>query len=133
MLPTLTLARWLGPWADARKAPPVVRFDERVDGMRVAIYGERLLSLSRIAILTGTSVARLQKWNTLLGILVAAAVSALAAGLALHGFDLRPLARLAAGAALFALVYPSALFLTGQGAELTCFLTALRARGVPAA
>jgi len=102
-------------------------------GSVVAIYGERLLSLSRIAILTGTPVARLQNWTTLLGILVAAAVSALAAGLALHGFDLRPLARLAAGAALFALVYPAALFLTGQGAELTGFLTALRARGVPAA
>jgi O-antigen/teichoic acid export membrane protein len=102
-------------------------------GSVTAIYGERLLSLSRISILTGTPVARLQNWTTLLGILVAAAVSAVAAGLVLHGFELRPLARLGAGAALFALVYPAALFLTGQGVELTGFLTALRARGAPAA
>ena len=102
-------------------------------GSVTAIYGERLLSLSRIAQLTGTPVVRLQNWTTLLGILVAAAVSALAAGLALHGFEMRSLARLSAGAGLFALIYPAALVLTGQGAELTAFITALRTRAAPAA
>ena len=38
----VTLARWLGPWADATKAPPVVSFDERVGETRVRVYGERV-------------------------------------------------------------------------------------------
>ncbi len=40
--------------------------------------------------LTGTSVARLQNWTTLAGILAAAAIAAVAAGAALHGFELQP-------------------------------------------
>jgi O-antigen/teichoic acid export membrane protein len=98
-------------------------------GSVAAIYSERLLSLGRIARLTGTSVARLQNWTTLAGVLAAAAIAAVAAGAALHGFELRPLARLAAGAALLAIVYPVALLLTGQRAELADFITALRQRG----
>jgi O-antigen/teichoic acid export membrane protein len=94
-------------------------------GSVAAIYSERLLSLGRIARLTGTSVARLQNWTTLAGILAAAAISAGAAGAALHGFDLHPIARLAAGAGLVALIYPVALLLTGQRHELTEFLTAV--------
>ena len=94
-------------------------------GSVAAIYSERLLSLGRIARLTGTSVARLQNWTTLAGILAAAAIAAIAAGAALHGFELHPLARLAAGAAVVAIVYPAALLLTGQRHELADFLTAV--------
>ena len=35
----LTLARWLGPWADAKQAPDVAVRDDEVDGMRVRLYG----------------------------------------------------------------------------------------------
>jgi len=35
-----TLARWLGPWADAKKAPDVAVRDDDLDGMRVRIYGQ---------------------------------------------------------------------------------------------
>ncbi len=35
------LARWLGPWADATRAPRVATRDEDLDGMRVRIYGTR--------------------------------------------------------------------------------------------
>ena len=34
----LTLARWLGPWADAAKAPPATIRDEMLDELRVRIY-----------------------------------------------------------------------------------------------
>jgi len=94
-------------------------------GSVAAVYSERLLSLGRIARLTGTSVARLQNWTTLAGILAAAALAAAAAGAALHGFELHALARLAAGAGLVAIVYPMALLLTGQRQELSEFLTAV--------
>ena len=40
MLSTLTLARWLGPWADATKAPDVTIREDRVDQMRVKIFGQ---------------------------------------------------------------------------------------------
>ena len=40
MLRTLKLARWLGPWADAKKAPTVDIREDTVDGMRVKIFGE---------------------------------------------------------------------------------------------
>jgi O-antigen/teichoic acid export membrane protein len=98
-------------------------------GSVAAIYGERLLSLSRIARLTNTSVARLQNWTTLAGILAAAAMAAAASGAALAGFDLAPFARLAAGGVLMAAIYVPALFLTGQRHELLDFFSALRSRG----
>ncbi len=100
-------------------------------GSVAAIYGERLLSLSRIARLTAKPVTRLQNWSTLAGMLAAAAVAAAGAGAALRGFELAPLARLAAGAALVALTYPLALLVTGQGPELTGLFAALRSRGAP--
>ena len=34
-----TLARWLGPWADPAKAPEVAIIEDRIDDMRVRIYG----------------------------------------------------------------------------------------------
>jgi len=102
-------------------------------GSVAAIYGERILSLSRIARLTGTPIRRLQNWTTLAGILAAAAVSALASGIVLAGFELPPIARLAAGAGLVAIAYPAALYLTGQWHELASFLSALRTRGAHAA
>jgi pimeloyl-ACP methyl ester carboxylesterase len=36
----LTLARWLGPWADATKAPQVSVRDHQVAGLRVRVFGE---------------------------------------------------------------------------------------------
>ena len=71
----------------------------------------------------------MQDWTTLLGILAAAALSAAIAGVALHPFTLRPLADLAAGAAIVAIVYPAALFLTGQRRCLGSFLASLRRTG----
>jgi O-antigen/teichoic acid export membrane protein len=97
-------------------------------GSVAAIYGERLLSLARIASLTQTPVRRLQNWNTLAGILASAGASALLAGLALRNLDLRPIAEIAAGGAIVAVAYPIALYLTGQWHELTDFITALRHR-----
>ena len=41
MLAVMRLARWLGPWADATKAPPSASRDEHVDDMRVRIYEPR--------------------------------------------------------------------------------------------
>jgi len=35
----LTLARWLGPWADATRAPDVAIADRTVAGVRVRVYG----------------------------------------------------------------------------------------------
>jgi O-antigen/teichoic acid export membrane protein len=98
-------------------------------GSVAAIYSERLLSLSRIAVLTRTPVRRLQNWNTLAGILAAAGASALLAGVLLRRLELVPIAEIAAGAAIVAAVYPLALYLTGQWHELTDFIAALRHRG----
>lgn len=39
VLTTLTLARWLGPWADANAAPNVAIIEDSVDGIRVRRYG----------------------------------------------------------------------------------------------
>jgi pimeloyl-ACP methyl ester carboxylesterase len=36
---TLSLARWLGPWADSTKAPQVLVREEDADGVRIRIYG----------------------------------------------------------------------------------------------
>lgn len=36
-----TLARWLGPWADAARAPEVPVQGDDLDGMRVRVYGRR--------------------------------------------------------------------------------------------
>jgi pimeloyl-ACP methyl ester carboxylesterase len=36
----LTLARWLGPWADSKKAPSVHTREDALDGMRIKIFGE---------------------------------------------------------------------------------------------
>ncbi len=35
------LARWLGPWADAERAPAVATLDDALDGIRVRVYGTR--------------------------------------------------------------------------------------------
>ncbi len=100
-------------------------------GSVAAVYAERLLSLSRIARLTGRPVARLQNWQTLAGLLAAAIIAAVVAGAALHGFELAALTRLVAGAVLTALVYPIALYLTGQRHELVGFIAALRSGANP--
>jgi O-antigen/teichoic acid export membrane protein len=98
-------------------------------GSVVVVFAERALSLSRIAELTATPVAKLQDWASLGGILAAAAIAAAAAGAALRGLEMRPFAALAAGAAIVALAYPAALLLTGQRRSLVDFFSSLRHAG----
>ncbi len=103
-------------------------------GSVVALYSERALSLARIAALTATPVGRLQDWTTLAGILAAAGLAAVAAGSALRWTHLAPFALLASGAVILAVVYPAALFLTGQRRSLAAFIASLRHSGAqPAA
>ena len=45
----VTLARWLGPWADSKKAPEVPVVEENVDGIRVRLYGRQKRSTFLIA------------------------------------------------------------------------------------
>ncbi len=95
-------------------------------GSVVAVYAERLVSLRRIATLTATPVRRLQDWRALAGLLVAAVIAAASAWGLLRWTPMAPLATLAAGAALTAAVYPVALLVTGQRAQLAQFLASLR-------
>ena len=98
-------------------------------GSVVALYSERALSLARIAALTSTPVAKLQDWTTLGGILAAAGLAALAAAAVLRFVSLPPFLLLAAGGAILAIVYPAALFLTGQRRCITSFIASLRHSG----
>jgi O-antigen/teichoic acid export membrane protein len=99
-------------------------------GSVVAIYTERVLSLSRLAELTSTPISRLQDWATLAGILAAAMLSALAAGTVMHFTEWSSFATLVAGGAILAVTYPAMLYLTGQGRQLTAFIDSLRNRSV---
>jgi peptidoglycan biosynthesis protein MviN/MurJ (putative lipid II flippase) len=99
-------------------------------GRVVAIYTERVLSLTRLAELTKTPISRLQDWPTLAGILAAAILAAVAAGASLFWTDWSSFATLVAGAAIVAIVYPAMLFLTGQRSQLTAFIDSLRNRSV---
>jgi O-antigen/teichoic acid export membrane protein len=101
-------------------------------GSVAAIYAERLLSLARIARLTDTPVARLQDWGALAGLLVAAALAGAVAGFAMHWSDWPTLPTLLAGAAIMAVAYAPALYLTGQWRRLTEFVDSMRNRA-PAA
>jgi hypothetical protein len=98
-------------------------------GSVIALYSERAVSLSRLARLSDTPVLKLQDWSTLLGILMAAALSASVAGLLLDMVSLNPFAELAGGALVVAVLYPLALFLTGQRECLISFLASLRHSG----
>lgn len=97
-------------------------------GSVMAIYAERIMSLSRLAQLTATPIARLQDWPTLAGILAAAILAALAAGAILHGTEWSSFATLVAGGLIVAAAYPAMLFLTGQGRQLKAFIDSLRNR-----
>ena len=101
-------------------------------GSVAAVYTERLLSLRRISALTGTPIRRLQDWKTLAGILMAAVLAALVAGVALHWTHWNSLATLAAGGLVLAVAYPAALYVTGQWGELTQFLDSFRNRAARA-
>jgi O-antigen/teichoic acid export membrane protein len=91
-----------------------------------AVYTERVVSLTRISRLTSTPIAKLQDWSTLVGMLAAAAIAALVAGTALTWIALPPLATLALGGAILAVVYPAALYLTGQRAHMMSFIASIR-------
>jgi len=95
-------------------------------GSVTVIYCERLVSLFRISRLVGIRVERLQDWTTLAGILAAAALAAVGAGVAMSYTSLPPLATLAAGATILAIAYPAALYITGQRRELASFIASLR-------
>ena len=97
-------------------------------GSVLAIYAERLLSLGKIARLTRTPVRELQDWSALSGILGAAALSALVAGVALDWTDWSSFATLVAGGLLVAATYPLALVATGQAGQLRDFYASLRNR-----
>ncbi|MEO7743015.1 MAG: oligosaccharide flippase family protein [Usitatibacter sp.] len=95
-------------------------------GSVAAIYAERVLSLTRIALLTGTPVSKLQDWNVLGSLLGAAALSAGLAGFVLHWAPWSSFARLVSAAATVAATYPLALRLFGQGGQLTQLIASLR-------
>jgi O-antigen/teichoic acid export membrane protein len=97
-------------------------------GSVTALYVERIVSLSRIARLTDTPLRRLQDWGTLAGLAGAAILSAGLAGLALHWAEWGSFARLVAGGAILAAIYPVALAATGQWKQLTSFISSLRGR-----
>jgi O-antigen/teichoic acid export membrane protein len=98
-------------------------------GSVVALYSERVLSLARISALTSTPVAKLQDWTTLAGILAAAGLAALSAAAVLRFTHLHDFLLLASGGAILAVVYPLALFLTGQRRCIASFIASLRHSG----
>jgi O-antigen/teichoic acid export membrane protein len=98
-------------------------------GSVVALYSERVLSLARIAALTATPVSKLQDWTSLAGILAAAGIAALAADAVVRFTHLGSFLTLATGGAVLAIVYPAALFLTGQRKPLFSFIASLRHSG----
>jgi hypothetical protein len=92
-----------------------------------AVYLERIVSLRRIARLTSTPVRRLQDWASLAGMLAAAVLAALVAGVALHWSAWSSFAKLVAGGLVLAAAYPLTLYLTGQWRHLAGFIATLRA------
>ena len=96
-------------------------------GSVTALYAERVVSLHRISRLAHIPIRRLQDWGALLGILAAATLSAVVAGVALRSSTWSPLATLAVGGLLFAAVYPAALLVTGQARQVADFYASLRA------
>src|SRR5215210_2501721 len=95
-------------------------------GSVVALYSERALSLTRLARLSNTPLAKLQDWTTLAGILGAAALSAAIAGVAVSHAHFGSFWQLATGATVMAIAYPAALFLMGQRRCLASFFASLR-------
>ena len=95
-------------------------------GSVAAIYAERLLSLQRISKLTYTPMGRLQDWETLARLLIAAGLAAGLAGLLLHWSEWSTLGELLAGAAIMAVAYPAGLYVTGRFGELVTFIDSIR-------
>jgi O-antigen/teichoic acid export membrane protein len=101
-------------------------------GSVAAIYVERVLSLRRIAQLTGTPIRRLQDWGALAGLLGAAMLAAGLAALATYWSEWSSLATLFVGATIMAAAYPPALYLTGRWGDLVAFVDAMRRKAVAA-
>jgi peptidoglycan biosynthesis protein MviN/MurJ (putative lipid II flippase) len=101
-------------------------------GSVAAIYVERVLSLRRIAKLTGTPVRRLQDWGALAGLLGAATLAAGVAALATHWSEWSSLATLFVGGTIMAAAYPPALYLTGRWGDLVAFVDTMRRKAVAA-
>jgi hypothetical protein len=85
-------------------------------GSLTALFAERAITLYRVSSLTGVPVRKVQEWAGLGALFAAAACSAAVAGwlVSRSVFAHAPLAQLAEGAAITALVYPVALVLVGQ-------------------
>jgi O-antigen/teichoic acid export membrane protein len=88
-------------------------------GSVAMIHAERVLSLRRVARITGEPFSRLQDWPKLGALLASSALAAAAAGLLAHAWTLSAVNSLVVGAACMALAYPAALCLTGQRALIT--------------
>ena len=96
-------------------------------GSVAMIQAERIVSLRRIARLTGEPVSALQDWPRLAGVLAASSAAAALAGVATHAWSLSPFNTLAVGGACMALAYPAALCLAGQRSLITGLIQSLAA------
>jgi len=101
-------------------------------GSVIGMYVDRLLTLRRIAQLTGTPLRRLQDWRLLALLLLCAACAAALAWSAVEFWfaDGRPLLRLVAGASLLAAAYYALAAALGVGREwLPVLVAAFRSSG----
>jgi O-antigen/teichoic acid export membrane protein len=96
-------------------------------GSVAMIQVERIVTLRRIARLTGEPVSALQDWPRLAGVLAASAAAAALAGVAARAWSLSPFNTLAVGGACMALAYPAALCLAGQRSLITGLIESLAA------
>ncbi|HUP97844.1 MAG TPA: oligosaccharide flippase family protein [Usitatibacter sp.] len=95
-------------------------------GSVAAIYAERLLSLQKISQITTTPIGKLQDWETLARLLVAAVLAAGLAGLLLKWSEWSSFATLLAGGLIMAVAYPAALYFTGRFGDLVTFIDSVR-------
>ena len=83
-------------------------------GSVAMLNAERVISLRRIARLTGEPLSRLQDWTRLGAVIAASIVAASLSGLLAHAWSVSPFLMLAIGGACMAFTYPALLVATGQ-------------------
>ncbi len=96
-------------------------------GSVAMIHLERIVSLRRIARLTGEPVSRLQDWNKLAALALASALAGAVAHFIANAWSAPAFATVATGAGFMALAYPAALCLTGQRPLVTGLFHSLAA------
>ena len=101
-------------------------------GSVAMIHAERVLSLRRIARLTGQRIGELQDWGKLAALLLAAAAAAAVAGLVAGGWTLSNFTALVAGGLVMAVAYPAALLVAGQRSLVAGLIHPSAAAQVPA-